>query len=97
MSDPPSRRNFTYFFANYDRRLDTNSAVEFAQKHDAYLAVVINTVADVILCSHPNIAGFVMTTGSNFDRLINELRKTDGKRRDFPFADLTPGEFRRRP
>ena len=92
LANPSTRRNFTYYFANYDRRIDTDSAVDFARKHGTHLQGVIKTVTDLILCSHPNIGGFVVTTGSNFGRLINELRKTDGKRRDYPFADLTPGE-----
>lgn len=93
MSNPSARRNFTYHFVNYDRRIDTPSAVEFVEKHGNRLAVVINMITDLIICSHPNIGGFVMTTGSNFDRLVNELRKTDGKRGRYPFIDLTPGEF----
>jgi len=35
----------------------------------------------------------VQTTGSNWNRLINELRKTDGKRNMVPFIDLEKGEY----
>ena len=33
------------------------------------------------------------TLTSHWNRLINELRKTDGVRRDAPWADLMPGEW----
>ena len=75
--------------------MDTQSAVNFAAKHDTRLDVIVVTIAEIMFCSHPNIGGFVLTTKSNFDRLINELRKTDGKRKESPLVDLEPGEFRR--
>jgi hypothetical protein len=45
---------------------------------------------------HPHCKAFVQTTGSNWGRLINEIRKTDGKRQEAAFIDLEPGEWRRK-
>jgi hypothetical protein len=90
----PSRRNFTFYYLNYDRANDAEgSAVNFAAKHNIRYNVVISTISDLLLGSHPNVGGFVQTTNSNFDRIVNELRRSDGKRTQYPHIDLNPGEF----
>ena len=88
------RRNFTFYFSDYGRQKGAMSAVEFAAKNDARLHIVISTIAELMLCSHPNVGGYVFTTKSNIGRIINELRKTDGKRSNYPYIDLEFGEFR---
>jgi hypothetical protein len=89
-----ARNNFTFYYLSYDRHNDAGgSAAFFASKHNLRLEVVVNSLSDLIIGSHPNIAGFVQTTGSNFDRIVNELRKSDGKRTLYPHIDLMPGEW----
>jgi hypothetical protein len=44
-------------------------------------------MANLLLGVHPSCRAFVQTTQSNWCRLINELRKTDG-RAGVPFIDL---------
>jgi hypothetical protein len=91
---PRNRQNFTIYFLSYGRQNDAGgSAVRFASKHNLRLEIMVNTLSDLIIGSHPNIGGFVQTTKSNFDRIINELRKSDGKRAMYPHIDLIPGEF----
>ena len=51
------------------------------------------SLANLVLGVHPNCKAFVQTTGSNWNRLINEIRKTDGLRQDAVFVDLEPGEW----
>lgn len=51
------------------------------------------SLANLMLGAHPNCKAFVQTTGSNWNRLINEMRKTDGRRQDAVFIDLEPGEW----
>jgi hypothetical protein len=52
-------------------------------------------VANLILAVHPSCRWFVQTTGSNWNRLINEIRLTDGQRKEAAFIDLQPGNWRR--
>jgi len=54
------------------------------------------SVANLILGVHPHCKAFVQTTGSNWNRLINEIRKTDGRRRNAASIDLEPGEWRKK-
>lgn len=93
-SDKASRRGFTFYYSDFSRQEDSSSAVDFAAKNDARLEVIIATIAELMLCSHPNIGGYVFTTKSNIGRIINELRKTDGKRSNYPYIDLHYGEYR---
>ena len=72
--------NFTFYFNDYARQEDNSSAVKFAARNDARLEVIIATIAELMLCTHPNVGGYVFVTRSNMGRIINELRKTDGKR-----------------
>ena len=51
------------------------------------------SLANLMLGSHPNCKAFVQTTGSNWNRLINEMRRTDGLRHDAVFVDLESGEW----
>lgn len=37
---------------------------------------------------------FIETGESNWCRLIDELRRTDGVRHDAPYVDFAPGEWR---
>jgi hypothetical protein len=50
-------------------------------------------LANLVLATHPSCKWFIGTTSSNQNRLINEIRKTDGVRRDAVFIDLEPGEW----
>lgn len=50
-------------------------------------------MANLILGVHPFCEAFVQTTGSNWNRLINEIRKTDSERHDALWIDLEPGEW----
>lgn len=52
------------------------------------------TLADLSLISHPSCRWFVLTTSSNFARMANQLRKTDGLRVDAPLMDLEKKEWR---
>jgi hypothetical protein len=54
------------------------------------------SVSNLMLGAHPSCRWFVQTTGSNWNRLINEIRSTDGVRKDAPWIDIQPGEWRKK-
>lgn len=84
------RRNFTFYYTRFERRNHGGSPMKIARTLGVY-PFVVNSIANLIIATHPNIGGFVLTTGSNWNRLINELRLTDGKRATAPCIDLLPG------
>lgn len=48
-------------------------------------------------CIHIHtIQAFIETGESNWCRLIDEIRRTDGLRHDAAYIDFAPGEWRRR-
>lgn len=54
------------------------------------------SLANLILGTHPNCRAFVGTGQSNWNRLIDEIRRTDGLRHDAAYVDFQPGEWRLR-
>jgi hypothetical protein len=49
------------------------------------------SLANLALGVHPSCRWFVQTTRSNWNRLINEIRLTDGVRANATWVDLEPG------
>ena len=90
-NDKSSRRGFTFYYTTFKRINDWGSPIQTAHK-TGVINFVLNSFANLILGTHPCIMGFVQTTSSNWNRLINELRKTDGRRANAPSIDLEYGE-----
>jgi hypothetical protein len=52
------------------------------------------SVANLMLGAHPSCEVFVQTSASNWNRLIDELRRTDGRRVNAVWIDLEVGQWR---
>lgn len=51
-------------------------------------------MSNLLLGVHPSCRWFVQTGASNWNRLIDEIRRTDGQRAEAASVDLEPGEWR---
>lgn len=89
--NPKARRGYTFYYTSFTRINDWGSPIQTAHKAGV-VGFIINSFANLILGTHPCIKGFVQTTSSNWNRLINEIRKTDGHRHNAPSIDLEYGE-----
>lgn len=90
-SSQAARRGFTFYYTRFGRINDWGSPIQTAHK-TGMVSFVVNSFANLILGAHPCNVAFVQTTSSNWNRLIDELRKTDGVRASAPSIDLEYGQ-----
>lgn len=84
--------NMAFYYTTFNRQNDTTSPMAMAARVPDFGLI---SIANLILGVHPNCAAFVEMGGSNWARLIDEIRRTDGVRCEAPYHDFAPGEWRR--
>lgn len=91
-SNKTARRHFTFYYLLFPRKNEGGESMHQARSIGVY-KYVMDATLNLMIGTHPNIGAFVHTTSSNYDRLINELRRTDGRRGAAPIIDLEPGDY----
>lgn len=82
-----TRNNFTYYYTLFKRRNSGGPPLRYALNSGLH-NFTFNSISNLIIATNPSVAGFVQTTISNWNRLINELRRADGRRASAPCIDL---------
>lgn len=82
------RKGFTFYFVRMPRNNDKSA--HQAAELNGMLNYTVSAVGDFMIGSHPNVQSFIVTTSSNFARVIHELISTSGYHPKPSFIDLQP-------
>lgn len=83
------RRGYTFYYTMFARNNDGDGgSMRVAATSSGVYNYTIGAIADLMIGSHPNINSFIVTSTSNWNRLIHELVISDGYHTNPVFIDL---------